>query len=306
MAELSWIENDIQSILHEGGSFIKTGVSIEMLNAVKAYFLEKEWKMKVSYLNGKLYVKRTSHESGKLFCYCSMAVAPLNVGLSGHPEYPVLGQGSADVQLGGENSYQPDMQLIVEKRVYSCPNVVFEINYRGIAISELVQKGIDYIEHTSGVLSVILIDMQDVQAEPRTMSMVLCEIRRILPPLADDVSLSYTTAATNLSEGVLYEFRDLVSFGNAPASAANVDEWMDSTFHTAKFTGVGFNGPECNVWDLPDYQHIVPARILLAQDKLGLLLASVEGGPNKVQDYQLDLYAIQRLVVRSRRYNSQA
>lgn len=307
--DLSWIESDIRRILRDGGSVIKTNVTINMLTELQAYIHDHSLKLKVSYLNGKLYVRGTSGEHGRASGFCTLQISSVNNGMSGANWFPIFSDSDANVNLTDRNFYQPDTQFQVDGRFDHSPNMVIEVNFRGDTINQLVRKGMDYMEHTNNVLSVILIGMHDYDTVPRTMSMVICEIRRILPPVPGAVGPApvYAVTAANPNVGVMYEFRDMVSFGNVPPHAAQRTAWENATYNIVPFSGVGFVNlnavpvapyPACNAMNQPDYLYTVPARYLLALDNVGLQLVHVPNGPNIQNDYQLDLYGLQLSLLR--------
>lgn len=130
VSDLSWIESDLQRVIDDGGSFLMTGVTNEQLKCLEGFIDFNKCKLRVSFLNGKLHVSRTSNESGSASCFCSCAVALVNLAASGFSNFPVISRGSAIVNLGGKNFYQPDVQFRAKNRVNRFPNVVFEFNYK--------------------------------------------------------------------------------------------------------------------------------------------------------------------------------
>lgn len=197
----------------------------------------------------------------------------------------------------------PDVQFLIKGCYDRSPNVVVEVNYLGNNITDFVRKGMDYMHHTNNVLSVILIDITRFDTVPKTVSLVICEIRRILPPQQGMAAPVYAVAAANPSVGVLFEFRSLVSLGNVTVHADHRTEWLDSVYNTLNFQGVGFNRPvppggpypPYNARNLPDYMYTIPAHIVPALNNLGLQLFHAVGGV--VQNYQIDLYGIQENVL---------
>ena len=203
---------------------------------------------------------------------------------------------------GSRNSGMPDFHFKVFGGTSS--NVIGLINHRSRStdqIGSFVQEGLDYITHTTNVLSVLLVWVDD-QDQPRQVGLLLAEIRRVAPAVGF---------------GLSYLFQPMVSFGNHALSADVRNGFVQHTVNRtalscagaaapitpAGIVGVGFGGPACNAGSIPAYEYAIPGNIVLALDNTGILLAPwhpAAGAPplpaGQVPSMVIDLFDIQQAI----------
>ena len=187
---------------------------------------------------------------------------------------PIHGCGSTDLIYRNLHA-QPDASFIVQGRHHQTdsPNLVVEVLAPGTSTEDHLQKGENYLNHTPGVLVVVLLSRYDNGAM---------------------LAVLLTRPG---GQGVPRVVNSVVSFGVVPLTAEMMISWINA-FKTrglsflTQVVGVGFGGPACNGRGLPCYQIVIPNNLILAIDTAG-----TNQGTHNINSPPLtvDLYVVQNV-----------